>query len=54
MKYVDLALSLQLNYGKNTKKPPQLSAIYNLASLTFKSDKMAPQTTKQLHFSPLP
>ena len=38
---------------KNTKKPPQLLASYDLAPWTFKSDKIAPQTTKQLHFGPL-
>ena len=38
---------------KNTKEPSQLPAIYDLTPWTFKSDKMVPQTTKQLHFSPL-
>ena len=39
--------------GENIKKPPQLQAIYDLTSWTFKSDKMASQITKQLHFCPL-
>ena len=40
-----------LFYGKNIKKKkPKLPAIYDLALQSFKSDKIAPQTTKKLHF----